>query len=142
MIFHTRNILNLVNYKNIKNSIIYIENYLANSVQLKNQVTYIFNGQVHTEKDITQKVEEISQIKKINSPIFKFKLQSIFMRQNQITKYKKELAMLYEQKIDRNDKNHLQMLFDIWNRFIKNDHNINIIDQKWSKNIKILLYKY
>ena len=50
--------------------------------------------------------------------------------------------MLYEQKINRNDKNHLQMLFDIWNRFIKNVHNINIIDQKWSKNIKILIYKY
>ena len=77
-------------------------------------------------------MEEIIQIKKINSPIFKFKLNSIFKRKNQITKYKKDLAMLYEQKIDKNDKTHLKMLFDIWNRFIKNDPNIKEIDQKWS----------
>ena len=114
---------------------------MANSVQLKHQATYIFNGQVHLEKDISQKVEEISQIKKIHSPIFKFKLNSIFKRKNQITKYKKELAMLYEQKIDKNDKNHLQMLFDIWNRFIKNDRNIKEIDQKWSNYIILLIYK-
>ena len=96
---------------------------------------------MHQENDITQKVEEISQIKNINSPIFKFKLRSIFIRKNQITKYKKELAMLYEQKIDKNNKNHIQMLLDIWNRFIKNNHNINIIDQKWSKYIIIFIYK-
>jgi hypothetical protein len=55
---------------------------------------------------------------------------------NQITKYKKELAMLYEQKIDKNNKNHLKMLFDIWSHFNSNDHNIRDIDQKWSKYIK------
>ena len=44
-------------------------------------------------------MEEISQIKNIPSPVFKFKLTSIFIRKNQITKYKKDLAMLYEQKI-------------------------------------------
>ena len=88
-------------------------------------------------------MEEISQIKNITSPIFKFKLQSIFKRNNQITKYKKELAMLYEQKIDKNNKNHVKMLFDIWKRFNKYDQNIKEIDQKWSKyniyfyNIKI-----
>ena len=49
--------------------------------------------------------------------------------------------MLYEQKIDKNDKNHLQMLFDIWNRFIKNDRNIKEIDQKWSNYIILLIYK-
>ena len=98
---------------------------------------------MHQENDITQKVEEISQIKNINSPIFKFKLRSIFIRKNQITKYKKELAMLYEQKIDKNNKNHVKMLFDIWKRFNKYDQNIKEIDQKWSKyniyfyNIKI-----
>ena len=86
-------------------------------------------------------MEEISQIKKINSPIFKFKLQSIFKRKNQITKYKKELAMLYEQKIDKDNKNHLKMLFDIWNRFNKNDPNIKQIDIKWSKYIFVLIYK-
>ena len=77
-------------------------------------------------------MEEISQIKNINSPIFKFKLQSIFKRMNQITKYKKELAMLYEQRIDKDNKNHLKMLFEIWNRFNPTDRNIAVIDQKWS----------
>jgi hypothetical protein len=62
-------------------------------------------------------------------------LNSIFKRKNQITKYKKDLAMLYEQKINKNDKNHLKMLFDIWNRFVKNDPNIREIDSKWSKYI-------
>ena len=84
-------------------------------------------------------MEEISQIKNITSPIFKFKLQSIFIRKNQITKYKKELAMLYEQKIDKNNKNHVKMLFDIWKRFNKYDQNIKEIDQKWSK-YKIYFY--
>ena len=131
MIFPIQNFLNLViNITHIY--IIFIENYLANSVQLKHQATYIFNGQVHLDQDITQKVEEISQIKNINSPIFKFKLQSIFKRMNQITKYKKELAMLYEQRIDKDNKNHLKMLFEIWNRFNPNDRNIAVIDQKWS----------
>ena len=78
-------------------------------------------------------MEEISQIKNINSPIFKFKLLSIFKKKNQIIKYKKELAILYEQKIDKNNKTHLQMLFDIWLKFSPNDRNITEIDQKWSK---------
>ena len=110
-----------------------MENYLANSVQLKNQATYIFNGQVHSEQEIRQRVEEISQIKNLPSPIFKFKLQSIFIKANQITKYKKELAMLYEQKIDKNNQTHIKLLFDIWLRFNNNDKNINLIDKKWSK---------
>ena len=58
------------------------------------------------------------------------------MRKNQITKYKKELAVLYEEKIDKNNNNHIKMLFDIWARFNKNDSNIKLIDQKWSKYIK------
>ena len=48
--------------------------------------------------------------------------------------------MLYEQKIDKSNKNHLKMLFDIWNRFFKNDPNIKEIDQKWSKYIFKLIY--
>ena len=83
-------------------------------------------------------MEEISQIKNIPSPVFKFKLTSIFIRKNQITKYKKDLAMLYEQKIDKNNIEHIKMLFDIWKRFNKNDYNINIIDQKWSKYINLV----
>ena len=67
-------------------------------------------------------------------------MNSIFKRKNQITKYKKDLAMLYEQKINKNDKSHLKMLFDIWNRFVKNDPNIREIDSKWSKYIKDVLY--
>ena len=46
---------------------------------------------------------------------------------------KKELAILYEQKIDKNNKNHIKMLFDIWHRFNKYDQNIKEVDQKWSK---------
>ena len=48
--------------------------------------------------------------------------------------------MLYEQKIDKNNKDHLKMLFDIWNIFFKNYPNIKEIDQKWSKYIFKLIY--
>jgi len=78
-------------------------------------------------------VEEISNIKSLPSPIFKGKLKSIFMKSNKITKYKKDLISLYEEKIDKNNTQHMNMLFDIWNRFNKNDKNINAIDKKWSK---------
>ena len=78
-------------------------------------------------------MEEISNIKSLPSPIFKGKLKSIFMKSNKITKYKKDLISLYEEKIDKNNSQHMSMLFDIWNRFNKNDKNINVIDKKWSK---------
>ena len=59
------------------------------------------------------------------------------MKSNQITKYKKDLILLYEEKIDRNNQQHMKMLFDIWLRFNKNDRNIKPIDKKWSKNYYI-----
>jgi len=55
------------------------------------------------------------------------------MKSNQITKYKKDLTLLYEEKIDRNNRQHMKMLHDIWVRFNKNDPNINNIDKKWGK---------
>ena len=131
MIIHFSNIENLVNNNIIKN-INNIENYLGDSVQLKNQAKYIFNGQIHTEQEISQKVEEISYIKELPSPIFKNKLKTIFMKSNRITKYKKDLITLYEEKIDKNNIQHMNMLFNIWLRFNPNDRNIQPIDKKWS----------
>ena len=55
------------------------------------------------------------------------------MKSNKITKYKKDLISLYEVKIDKNNKQHMSMLYDIWLRFNKNDRNINAVDKKWSK---------
>ena len=133
MIHHLQNIVNLVNNNIIKNNN-NIENYLGNSVQLKNQATYIFNGQIHTESEISQKVEEISSIKNLPSPIFKNKLKTIFMKSTKITKYKKDLISLYEEKIDIKNNQHAGMLYDIWLRFNKNDRNISLNDKKWSKN--------
>ena len=138
MIHHITNIASLVTNNNIiqNNLIINIENYLGNSVQLKSQVTYIFNGHIHTEPEITQKVEEISRIKNLPSLTFKTKLKSIFMKSNKITKYKKDLITLYEEKIDKNNIQHMNMLYDIWLRFNRYDRNIMPIDKKWSKYIK------
>ena len=62
------------------------------------------------------------------------KLKQIFIKANRITKYKKDLTLLYEEKIDKNNRKHMKMLFDIWLRFNKNDRNIKPIDKKWSKN--------
>ena len=49
------------------------------------------------------------------------------MKSNQITKYKKDLTLLYEEKIDKNNKQHMKMLYDIWARFNKYDLKINIL---------------
>ena len=43
----------------------YIENYLGNSIQLKNQVTYIFNGQIHMKSNRITKYKK----KKFNTII-------------------------------------------------------------------------
>lgn len=55
------------------------------------------------------------------------------MKANRITKYKKDLTLLYEEKIDKNDRQHMNMLFGIWNHFMRNDRNIREIDKKWGK---------
>jgi hypothetical protein len=55
------------------------------------------------------------------------------MKSNQITRYKKDLTLLYEEKIDKNNRQHMKMLYDIWAHFNKNDLNINSIDKKWGK---------
>ena len=54
------------------------------------------------------------------------------MKSNRITKYKKDLISLYEEKIDKNNIQHMNMLFNIWLRFYPNDRNIQAIDKKWS----------
>lgn len=110
-----------------------LENYLADSVQLKKQATYIFNGEVHTEEDIDRKIIEICQIKSIDDPDFRSKLKEIFMRSNSLTKYKKDLSSLYEEKINKNNKEHMKMLVDIWRHFNPKDPKINEIDEKWRK---------
>ena len=63
------------------------------------------------------------------------------MNSNKITKYKKDLISLYEEKIDKNNRQHMGMLYEIWIRFNRNDRNINLIDKKWSKknNLKLKL---
>ena len=71
-------------------------------------------------------------IKDLPSSIFKNKLKTIFMKSNRITKYKKDLISLYEEKIDKNNIQHMNMLFNIWIRFNPNDRNIQPIDKKWS----------
>ena len=55
------------------------------------------------------------------------------MKSSQITKYKKDLTLLYEEKIDKNNRQHMKMLYDIWVRFNKYDLKINSIDKKWGK---------
>ena len=55
------------------------------------------------------------------------------MKSNKITKYKKDLISLYKKKLIKIITNIMNMLFDIWNHFNKNDKNINSIDKKWSK---------
>ena len=64
------------------------------------------------------------------------------MKSNKITKYKKDLITLYEEQIDKNNRQHMNMLYDIWLRFNKYDRNIMPIDKKWSKYTKNNIYFY
>ena len=106
---------------------------MSNSVQLKKQADFIFNGEIHTEQDITDVVEEICKIKKISSIKFKQKLKIILIKANILINYKKNLQSLYLEKIDKNNTEHMNMLYSIYSHFKKNDKNINDVDKKWCK---------
>jgi len=106
---------------------------LNNSVQLKKQAEFIFNGQIHTEQDITDVVEEICKIKKISSAKFKQKLKIILIKANILINYKKNLQSLYLEKINKNNTDHMNMLYSIYSHFNNDDKNINDVDEKWCK---------
>lgn len=55
------------------------------------------------------------------------------MKGNNLTKYKKDLSTLYEEKINKQDITHMNKLFDIWKKFNPGDPKIQQIDQKWLK---------
>ena len=91
---------------------------------------------------INEEIDKIMIIKKIKSKDFKIRLKQIFLRKNRISKYKKELQTLYGTKIDKDNKNHMKMLFDIWLHFFPKDKDILDIDQKWRKLIALKLFHY
>ena len=101
---------------------------------MKNQSSFILNGKEHKEQEITEVVEEIAKIKNISSQIFKSKLKAMFIKCNNIIKYKNQLKSFYEEKIDRKNMFHMNMLYDIWSHFNNNDKSINEIDNRWRKN--------
>ena len=106
---------------------------MSNSVQLKKQAEFIFNGQIHTEQDITDVVEEICKIKKISSAKFKQKLKIKIIKANILINYKKNLQSLYLEKINKNNTDHMNMLYSIYSHFNNDDKNINDVDEKWCK---------
>ena len=81
-------------------------------------------------------------IKKIKSKDFKIRLKQIFLRLNRIVKYKNELKTLYGTKINKDNKNHIKMLFDIWLHFFPKDKDILDIDKKWRKLIPLKLFYF
>ena len=81
-------------------------------------------------------------IKKIKSKDFKIRLKQIFLRLNRIVKYKNELKTLYGTKINKDNKNHIKMLFDIWLHFFPKDKDILDIDKKWRKLIPLKLFNF
>ena len=113
-------------------------------MQLRIPVSYIFDGKVHTEEEISKLVEQIIKIKKIESQNLKIKLKTILIKSNALIKYKKELASLYQEKINKDNTSHMNMLYDIYSHFNNNDRNIEEIDEKWCKinNIYILILQY
>ena len=54
------------------------------------------------------------------------------------------MKSLYQEKINKDDKKHMKMLYDIWFHFFNDDKDINDIDKKWRKinNFNIILIKY
>ena len=102
------------------------------STQLKS-LSFLLNGQVHSEEKINEAIEKIIKIKNITSKEFKIRLRQILLKSNQIAKYKNELKTLYGTKINKDNKIHMKMLFDIWSHFFPNDKDIQNIDKKWRK---------
>ena len=91
---------------------------------------------------INEEIDKIMNIKKIKSKDFKIRLKQIFLRLNRIVRYKNELKALYLTKINKDNKNHMKMLFDIWLHFFPKDKDILDIDQKWRKLIALKLFHY
>lgn len=95
--------------------------------------SYIFDGKVHTDKEIMKLVEQIIKIKKISSSNLKNKLKTILMKSNRLINYKNELISLYQEKINKDNSSHMNMLYDIYSHFNNNDKNIKEVDKKWCK---------
>ena len=95
--------------------------------------SYIFDGKVHTDQEIMKLVEQIIKIKKISSPNLKNKLKTILMKSNRLINYKNELISLYQEKINKDNTSHMNMLYDIYSHFNNNDKNIKEVDKKWCK---------
>lgn len=95
--------------------------------------SYIFDGKVHADKEIMKLVEQIIKIKKISSPNLKNKLKTILMKSNRLINYKNELISLYQEKINKDNTSHMNMLYDIYSHFNNNDKNIKEVDKKWCK---------
>ena len=106
---------------------------MINSWQLKMLASYIFDGKVHTDQEIMKLVEQIIKIKKISSPNLKNKLKTILMKSNRLINYKNELISLYQEKINKDNTSHMNMLYDIYSHFNNNDKNIKEVDKKWCK---------
>lgn len=53
-----------------------------------------------------------------------------------LTLYQHELSNLYEAKINKDNPQHMKMLYDIYFHFFPYDKKINAKDKKWSKYIK------
>ena len=106
---------------------------MINSWQLKMLASYIFDGKFHTDQEIMKLVEQIIKIKKISSPNLKNKLKTILMKSNRLINYKNELISLYQEKINKDNTSHMNMLYDIYSHFNNNDKNIKEVDKKWCK---------
>lgn len=105
---------------------------MLSSNQLKSQ-SFIINGQIHSEEILDEEIKKIMKIKKIDSSEFKTKLKNILTRANKISRYKHELKKLYEEKINKDNKQQMKLLFDIWYHYFPNDKSIQDIDKKWRK---------
>lgn len=95
---------------------------------------------MHSEETINEEIKKIIQIKKINSSEFNIKLKYILTKSNLISKYKNLLKKLYEEKIDKNNKQQMKMLYDIYFHYFPNIKNIQDIDTKWRKFIYFLFF--
>lgn len=64
------------------------------------------------------------------------------MKGNNLTKYKKDLSSLYEEKINKQNPEHMNKLFDIWNKFKPSDPKIQQIDEKWRNSFFLIIKKF
>jgi hypothetical protein len=84
------------------------------------------------EEEMNKIVNTIITVKKINDNFFKNQLFKLIKNYNKLIENKKRIRELYKEKFDKDNKQHVEILYQIW-EILKGNRDIELIDQRWCK---------